>query len=185
MSEASSASLYLGRAQCLAEEVVKSFDSRGKMLAAAESCTAGLTADFITRIPGASKVFWGSFVCYTPDAKIKMLGLTKELIEKHGAVSKPVALAMAEAALEKSGAHWAFSVTGLAGPGGDNMGTPVGTIWIGLAERDRNISGSKRSEAKMFLFSGTRNELREAAAAAALEELLKQVSASETSSERS
>lgn len=145
------------------------------MLAAAESCTAGLAADFFGRIPGASKVFWGSFVCYTPDAKVKMLGVTKELIEKYGAVSREVALLMAEGALEKSGAHWAFSVTGLAGPDGDGTLTPVGTVWIGLAKRGITPSGLLQSEAKMFLFSGDRNRQREAAAAAAIEELLKKI----------
>jgi PncC family amidohydrolase len=105
------------------------------MIAAAESCTAGLAADFIVRVPGASKVFWGSFVVYTQDAKIKMLGMPASLLEEYGAVSRPVALAMAEEALKKSGASWAFSVTGLAGPGGDEpegnlIGVPIGTIWI-------------------------------------------------------
>jgi len=154
---------------------VESLGSRGETAAGAESCTAGLTADLITRIPGASKVFWGSFVSYTADAKIKMLGVSKELIEKHGEVSRPVALAMAEGALERSSAFWAFSVTGLAGPGGDSSGTPVGTIWIGVAGRDGKTSGPLRSEAKKFFFKGNRNEVREAAAIAALSELLKRI----------
>ena len=156
------------RAQTLAERVVKSLGARKKTIAAAESCTAGLASDLIARVPGASAVFWGSYVAYTIDAKITMLGIPEELIRMHGAVSRPVALAMAEGALEKSGASWAFSITGLAGPGGDENGTPVGTVWIGLACR----GGFPRSEAKMFHFSGRRNEVRKAAAAAALEELL-------------
>jgi PncC family amidohydrolase len=157
----------------LAEELVKSLAAKGKTIAAAESCTAGLAADFIASIPGASDVFWGSFIAYTADAKIKMLGVPEELIKKHGVVSRPVALAMAEGALERSGASWAFSVTGLAGPGGDDRGTPVGTVWIGLSGLDRE--SLLRSEAKQLYFSGSRNELREAAAAAALEELLKRI----------
>ena len=168
------ASAYLGRASTLAEELVKILAVRGEMIAAAESCTAGLAADFIARIPGASGVFWGSFVVYTPDAKMRMLGVPGELLEKYGAVSRPVALAMAEEALKKSGASWAFSVTGLAGPGGDSS-APVGTIWIGIAGRDGKAPDSIRSEAKLFFFSGSRNEVREAAAAAALEELLERV----------
>ena len=126
MPEIRSALAYLGRVQGLAEGVVKSLGIQGRMIAAAESCTAGLAADFIARIPGASNVFWGSFVTYTADAKFKMLGVSKELIEKYGAVSRPVALAMAEGALERSGASLAFSVTGLAGPDGDDSKTPVG-----------------------------------------------------------
>ena len=162
-------SAYLGRAPALAEEVLRKLKFSNKILAAAESCSAGLVADSLAGIPGASDVFWGSFVSYMADAKHRMLGLPKEFIEKHGAVSRPVALAMAEGALEKSGAFWAVSVTGLAGPGGD-AGIPAGTVWIGLAGRDGD---GLRSEAREFLFHGSRNEVREASAAAALEELLK------------
>jgi len=143
----------------------------------AESCTAGLAADFIARNSGASKVFWGSFVVYTLDAKQKMLGISEELLGKHGAVSREAALAMAEGALKKSGVDWAFSVTGLAGPGGDDSvlsrgnpaGIPIGTIWIGIAARN----GLRH--AKMFLFEGNRNDVREAAATAAIEEFSGQI----------
>ena len=164
---------YFGRASVLAEEIVRGLAARKKMIAAAESCTAGLASDFITRVPGASNVFWGSFVTYSPEAKVKMLGLQEELIEEHGEVSRPVALAMAEGALEKSGASWAFSITGFAGPSGGSAGAPVGTVWVGLAERDG--TGVVRSEAKMFFFVGDRNEVREAAATVALQELLERV----------
>ena len=174
------ASTYLGRAASLAESIVDELKNRKKMIVAAESCTAGLASDFIARIPGASNVLWGSFVTYTVDAKIKMLGLPEELIQKYGAVSRPVALAMAEGALKKSGAWWAFSITGLAGPGGDGD-TPVGTIWIGISGREderadyKQSIGCYRSEARVFFFSGSRNEIREAAAAAAMEELLARI----------
>jgi PncC family amidohydrolase len=156
-----------------AEELVKVFTARGMMFAGAESCTAGLAADMIARVPGASNALWGSFVTYTAEAKIKMLGVPKELIETHGAVSRPVALAMAEGAREKSGALWAFSVTGLAGPGGDGN-SPVGTVWIAVSG-----PGEGGSWANMFRFSGSRNEVREAAAIAALTELLNRVRRSE------
>jgi len=165
----------------LAEEIVKSLSARKKTIAAAESCTAGLASDFIARIPGASNVFWGSFVTYTADAKIRMLGVPEKLIKEHGVVSRPVALAMAEGALEKSGAFWAFSVTGFAGPGGDGT-VPVGAVWIAVAGRDGELSGSLRSEAKMHHFSGSRNEVREAAAAAALQELLERINGNDGSS---
>ena len=161
----------------LAEELVEILARQGIMIAAAESCTGGLAADFIVRIPGASKVFWGSFVSYTADSKIKMLGVPEDLIKKHGEVSRPVALAMAEGALKKSGASLAFSITGFAGPGGagenyPGASCPTGTVWIALAGRDEKAPNKLQSEAKSFLFSGSRNEVREAATAAALEELL-------------
>jgi PncC family amidohydrolase len=98
-----------------------------------------------------------------------MLGISQALIKEHGLVSRPVALAMTAGALEKSGAHWAFSVTGLAGPGGDGSKTPVGTVWTAVARR----SGEAR--ARVFCFSGSRNEVRAAAAVAVLEELLERL----------
>jgi PncC family amidohydrolase len=161
----------------VAEEIVRTLAARGKMIALAESCTAGLAADLIARIPGASKVFWGSFVAYNPDAKTKMLGVSGELIGKEGAVSRSVALAMAEGALKKSGASWAFSITGLAGPAGDSStvlaAVPIGTVWVGIAGKvgDKEI----RSEAKVFRFTGSRNEVREAAAGVALKEVLEKI----------
>ena len=173
-SDAIPALAYFGRAQDLAEEVVRSLAARQKKIAAAESCTAGLASDFITRVPGASNVFWGSFVTYTPDAKVKMLGVPETLIEEHGDVSRSVALAMAAKALEKSGASWAFSVTGIAGPGGGCAEVPVGTVWIGVAGRNGE-PGCFWSEAKKFFFIGGRNEVREAAAAIALQELLERI----------
>jgi len=143
------------------------------MIAAAESCTAGLAADLIARVPGASSVFWGSFVTYSLDAKVRMLGMSGELLKKEGAVSRAVSLAMAEGALEKSGASWAFSITGLAGPAGDNSDVPIGTVWIGIA--GKGDGKGIKSVAKMFRFTGSRNEVREAAAKAALEEVLKNI----------
>jgi PncC family amidohydrolase len=143
------------------------------MIVAAESCTAGLSSDLIARIPGASNVFWGSFVSYTAEAKTKMLGVSEELIAKLGVVSQGVAQAMAEGALEKSGASWAFSITGFAGPGGGAQ--PAGTVWIGVAGLNEGSPCSLWSTAKKFFFNGSRNEVRKAAAAAALEELLEKI----------
>ena len=154
-----------------AGEIVRLLASGGKSIAAAESCTAGLAAGLIARVPGASRVFWGSFVTYSLDAKARMLGVSGELINKEGAVSRSVALAMAEGALEKSGASLAFSITGLAGPTGDGSETPIGTVWVGIA--GKGIGKGIKSEAKMFRFEGSRNEVREAAAKAALGEVLK------------
>jgi PncC family amidohydrolase len=135
-------------------------------LAAAESCTSGLVADLLAEVPGASRVFWGSFVTYTLDAKKRMLAVDEALLRAHGAVSRETALAMAKGALEQSGADMALSVTGLAGPGGDGSPTPVGTVWIGTAVR------GGAGEASEFHFTGTRNEIRSAAAREALNVLL-------------
>ena len=107
-----------------------------------------------------------------------MLGVPEELIKKSGAVSQPVALTMALGALERSGGSLAFSITGLAGPdkNGEDAAdeTPTGTVWIGLAGLAGNAA-SPFSEAKVFRFKGSRNEVREAAATVALEEVLKKL----------
>ena len=152
----------------IAERIVKKLSARKKTITAAESCTGGMAADLIVRVPGASNVFWGSFVSYTEDAKMKMLGIPGSLIKEFGAVSRETACAMAEGALEKSGASWAFAVTGLAGPAGDDSGIAVGTVWIAVA-------GSAETEAKMFLFNGGRKSVREKATAAALEMVLEKI----------
>jgi PncC family amidohydrolase len=123
----------------------------------------------IARIPGASRVLWGSFVTYTVDAKVNMLGLNRDLIKKYGAVSRETACAMAEGALEKSGASLAAAVTGLAGPGGDGSAVPVGTVWIATAIR------GEKAEAKVFHYRGSRNGIRNSAAAAAVGETLKRI----------
>jgi PncC family amidohydrolase len=138
-------------------------------VAAAESCTAGLVADLITSVPGSSRVFWGSFVSYMVEAKVLMLGLDREKIEAYGPVSRETACSMAEAALEKSGAGIAVAVTGLAGPGGDGTAVPVGTVWIATVVR----AGETRVE--VFQFKGSRNDIRNKAAASAVEALLKRL----------
>jgi len=99
----------------------------------------------------------------------------ESLIREHGEVSRPVALAMAEGALGKSGASMAFSITGLAGPDGDAAGNPVGTVWIGFAGFEDKTFCRLQPEAKLFRFTGSRNEVREAAAAVALEEVLERI----------
>ena len=138
-------------------------------VAVAESCTAGLVADLLAQVPGASRVLWGSFVSYTVTAKIKMLGLEEALIERYGAVSQETACAMARAVMERSAADMAVSVTGLAGPEGDGTSTPVGTVWIGTLLR------GKEPTSRRFHYTGSRNEVRKAAAADAIRELLAQV----------
>lgn len=143
-------------------ELVKKFILEKRTIAIAESCTAGLIADLFGQVPGASSVLWGAFVCYTCDAKEKMLGVPHEVIKTHGAVSSETALAMLHGALEKSGADAAISVTGIAGPDGDNSAQPIGTVWVaaGLRESETIV--------RCCFFEGNRSEIRAAAANAAL-----------------
>jgi nicotinamide-nucleotide amidase len=109
--------------------------ARGWRLATAESCTGGLIAATCTALAGSSDWFERGFVTYSNDAKSEQLGVSAALIAQHGAVSEPVARAMAEGALAHSLADIAVAVTGIAGPGGATPGKPVGLVWLALAQR--------------------------------------------------
>jgi nicotinamide-nucleotide amidase len=108
---------------------------RKLMLATAESCTGGLIAGLLTEIPGSSDVVERGFVTYSNAAKTEQLGVPADLIATHGAVSEPVARAMAEGAIAHSRADLAVSVTGVAGPGGGTPGKPVGLVHLAVARR--------------------------------------------------
>ncbi|MDO4812292.1 MAG: nicotinamide-nucleotide amidohydrolase family protein [Eubacteriales bacterium] len=105
-------------------------------LAAAESCTGGLIAERITNLPGASNVFVGGVVSYTNQVKAKVLGVEQALLDEFGAVSEPVAKAMAEGVRAVTGADLGVSVTGVAGPASDERNNPVGTVYLALATQD-------------------------------------------------
>jgi PncC family amidohydrolase len=147
---------------------------RHEVLVLAESCTAGLVADLVARVSGASAVLWGSFVCYTADAKERMLGIDGELLRRYALVSREAAREMALQALELSGMSIAAAVTGLAGPDGDGSATAVGTVWVAVARRG-NFCGVADvwHREKELHFQGTRAEIRIQAALAVVEELLK------------
>ncbi len=124
-------------ARKIARRLVESLRSSGASFVAVESCTGGLVADRITRVAGASEVFWGSLVTYQESAKRELLGVSARLLQDEGAVSRAVALAMARAGLKKLGRGRGISVstTGVAGPGGGTARTPVGLCFIGVASR--------------------------------------------------
>ncbi|HYC31678.1 MAG TPA: competence/damage-inducible protein A [Gemmatimonadales bacterium] len=145
----------------LAAVVLDAARARGMHLGTAESCTGGLLGGRLTDIPGSSAVYAGGVVCYSNELKVSLLGVPPDLIEAHGAVSEPVALAMAEGAVARLGVDLAVSVTGIAGPEGGSEEKPVGTVWLGLA-------GSGVSESRRSVFGGGRHEVRARAAQAAL-----------------
>lgn len=154
------------------EEVVSALlREKGRTLAAAESCTGGLIAKRITDVPGASGVFMGGVVSYTNIVKHRILGVPADMLEEYGAVSAPVARAMAEGARKATTADCAVSVTGVAGPDRDERGNPVGTVFIGFSSAEETI-------AERFDFGvKSRAEIREEAADEAfklLEEKLKE-----------
>ena len=127
-----------------ARRVLELCRKRNLLLATAESCTGGLIAGALTEIAGSSDVVERGFVTYSNEAKATMLGVPRETIERHGAVSEEVARAMAEGALAHSSAHLAVSVTGIAGPGGGSARKPVGLVHFGCAAKGRALRHVER-----------------------------------------
>lgn len=120
----------------IAAQVLKAFRAAGRRVTAAESCTGGLIAALLTSHEGSSHMFERGFVTYSNESKTELLGVPADMIEEHGAVSAPVAAAMAEGALKHSNADAAVAVTGIAGPGGGSEGKPVGLVYIAVASTD-------------------------------------------------
>jgi nicotinamide-nucleotide amidase len=125
----------------LAQQVIAALKAKGLTVAAAESCTGGLIAGALTSVSGSSDVVYGGFVTYANEAKIVMIGVPFALLKQFGAVSKEVAIAMAEGALAASGTHMAIAVTGVAGPTGGICASSSGT-WTATASAER--ASSKR-----------------------------------------
>lgn len=135
------------------------------MLATAESCTGGLIAGACTDLAGSSAWLERGFVTYSNAAKTQMLGVDAALMAQHGAVSEPVARAMAQGALAHAQAQVALAVTGVAGPGGGSVDKPVGTVWFAWS-----VDGHLVSE--MQHFSGDRAAVRQATVRHSLQRLL-------------
>lgn len=124
--------LFSDSGEALEEVVGRLLVERGATLALAESCTGGLIAERVTRVPGSSRYFLGGAVCYSNESKQALLGVPEEILRQHGAVSGPVAEAMAQGARQAYGAHYAVSVTGIAGPTGGTADKPVGLVFVGF-----------------------------------------------------
>lgn len=131
MTETDFGQVISRQARSLAHDVLKQADSDSLLLATAESCTGGLLATLLTDIPGRSHCFECGFIVYSDQAKIRLLGIPPDVIERHGAVSRTTACQMAERALARCGAHFALSATGFAGPAGP--GDEEGLIHIAVA----------------------------------------------------
>lgn len=126
--------LYAQGEEEIEATLIELMSARGETLAVAESCTGGCIAHRLTNIAGASAVLLAGLVTYSNAAKEKFLGVRAETLQEHGAVSEPVAREMAEGARRQTGARYAISVTGIAGPSGGSEAKPVGTVFIGLAD---------------------------------------------------
>jgi nicotinamide-nucleotide amidase len=151
------------------EEVVGMYlVMKQRTVSVAESCTGGLVSERLTRIPGSSNFFLGGVVCYSNELKTALAGVPPQLIETHGAVSGPVAQALAEGIRRRAGAFFGVSITGIAGPGGGSPEKPVGTVFIALADGQSTV-------VREFRFPGDRERIRLWASQAALELIRRKV----------
>lgn len=162
--------MFPAHLESLARAVLAAADDKGLSLATAESCTGGLIAAALTEIPGSSSVFDRGFVTYSNNAKRDLLGVPGDLIADLGAVSEPVARAMAEGAMVQAEVDVAVAVTGVAGPGGGTALKPVGLVHIACARKGANIQHD------VFRFGDIgRSEIRMKTAEEALEMMLRMI----------
>ncbi|MDM7321765.1 MAG: nicotinamide-nucleotide amidase [Gammaproteobacteria bacterium] len=150
----------------LAQQLGALLVQQGMMMATAESCTGGWLAKAVTDVAGSSNWFDRGFVTYSNAAKQDMLGVRRETLEEHGAVSEATVRAMAEGALLHSLADVSVAISGIAGPGGATPTKPVGTVWMAWSRRHGETM------TRHFLFAGDREAVRAQAVMAALEGLL-------------
>ncbi|MGQ9818354.1 MAG: competence/damage-inducible protein A [Candidatus Kapaibacteriales bacterium] len=145
----------------LADSVGKMLLKLNKTIAVAESCTAGLLGAELTKLPGSSGYFLGGFIVYSNEVKVNILGVKSETIQRFGAVSEETAIEMADNVRKILDSDFGISITGIAGPGGGTPEKPIGTVWIGLADRTQTI-------AKKYQFGDDREINRERSVAQAL-----------------
>jgi len=160
--------VYSTRGEDLEEIVGMYLVMRQKTLAVAESCTGGLLAERLTRVSGSSNYFLGGVVCYSYELKTKLAGVPAALLEAHGAVSKPVAQALAEGVRARTGASIGVGITGIAGPSGGSAEKPVGLVSIALADE-------RGTQVREFHFPGPRERVRHWASQMALEMIRRRI----------
>lgn len=158
------------QAEELSGTVIESAKEKGLLIATAESLTGGMIGSLLTSVPGSSAVYKGGVVSYTNAVKEALLEVDEETLQDFGAVSEQTAEQMAKGARLSIGADVAVSVTGLAGPDGDEFGNPVGTVWVGVSTADA-------TQANNHLFTGDRETIRLQTSIAALEAILDAINA--------
>ncbi|SFS52705.1 CinA family protein [Halostagnicola kamekurae] len=141
-------------------------------LAVAESCTGGLIGATITAIPGASDYFEAGLTTYAYDAKRRHLGVSREALDEHGAVSEPVALEMARGVRDVTDVTWGLSVTGVAGPTGGTDADPVGTVYVGVSYAGPWGTNTSEATVSRYEFDGDRAVIRAKTVEQALEDLI-------------
>jgi len=155
--------LYGTGEETLVERVARRLIDAGATVATAESCTGGMLGELLTRVPGSSRTYIGGAIAYCNEEKVRQLGVRRETLDAHGAVSEETVAEMARGALERFGTQLAVSISGVAGPDGGTPDKPVGTVWIGLARRREGASEPARSTRKL-LWPGSRDQIRTLAA---------------------
>ncbi len=160
--------IFSSRGESLEEVVGMYLVMRQKTVAVAESCTGGLLSERLTRVPGSSGFFRGGVVCYSNELKTRLVGVPAELIASHGAVSKPVAQALAEGIRRRTGSSLGIGITGIAGPGGGTPEKPVGLVFVSVAD-------DHFTEVRQFRFPGERERVRTWTSVAALEMIRRRV----------
>ena len=170
MSKAANTPNMLKEIFALSAEVTRLGTEAGVTVGTAESCTGGLIGAALTAIPGSSAVFHGGFIAYDNRVKMNQLSVPEDMLDKHGAVSREVSEAMAIGACQALNVDIAVSVTGIAGPGGGSADKPVGTVWMGIAQKK---NGELITTSKRHLFENlSRNKVRDMTCLKALETLI-------------
>ena len=160
--------IYSTNGDCLEKVVGNLLHQQGQTLAVAESCTGGLLAERITDVPGSSDYFLGGFVCYSDSWKLNFLDVPADVLEKHGAVSEPVARLLAEGVRKKAGSTYGIGITGIAGPSGSTPSKPVGLVYLALA-------APKETQVLQRLYPGEREIIRWQSTQAALDMLRRMI----------
>ena len=150
----------------LARRVGRILKSKGLSLACAESCSGGLLSHFITNIPGSSRYFKGAIICYSLESKSKLLGINARILSQKGAVSREVALLLAQNVRKVFSSDIGLSITGVAGPSRDQNQNPVGTVFIGISVKNKTQSFN-------FRFKGSRLSIKKKASIEALRILIR------------
>jgi nicotinamide-nucleotide amidase len=155
-------SVFSSHGETLEQTVLFFLEMRGETLSCAESCTGGLVSQRITSVPGSSRSFFGGAVTYTSEMKTEFASVPADLLDSFGPVSKETAAALAEGIRERTGSTLGLSVTGVAGPSGGSVETPIGQVFVALAD-------GKETEVRERRFSGDRERVRNQASSMALD----------------
>jgi len=154
------------------ERVGEALRAADATVTTAESCTGGLVGSLLTDVPGSSDYFDRALVTYSYDAKLELVGVPRETLDEHGAVSEPVARQMARGARDTADTTWGVATTGIAGPTGGSEGKPVGTVYVAVAYRGEWGTGESTTSVERYEFDGDRRQIKEQIARRALADLL-------------